>query len=107
MELTKMCKLKWVNGNLVSYSRQIGKQDASTTLVDVEKFLEWLDGKKTKELTPFEVINKLDPVAADWVMCQTMNGSPIPESRYTQLLWDVTVLQLIDFVRKGAKNALE
>lgn len=96
------CKLEWRSDNeLMSYSLQPGKTDASVSVVDVPAVLAWLGNTKANKVSPFEIVNRIDPVAAGWVMVQTIKGNIVPEGKYTQILWGKTPKELIKFIKDG------
>lgn len=96
------CKLVWRSeGELLSHSLQLGKTDASTIVVDVPAVLGWLGNTRANKVSPFELVNKIDPIAANWILGQTIAGSIVPENKYTQILWGKTPIEVVEFLRNG------
>ena len=105
-ELTLEASLVWQDdGSLINWSQKLGGGNVpSIHEVDVASLVDWLDKTPAKEQTVFELVNRLDHNACNWVMVQQVRGSALPEKDYTRFLWGVTPKQLVDFIREGIKR---
>ena len=96
--------LEWhSDGKLISHCKVIGSESASTSEVDVDAVIAWLEKNSYNDV--FEFVNKVDCDACNWVMVQSKpGGSAVKEADYTRYLWGITPKQLAEFIKKGYTN---